>query len=134
MFELFEGSMRKSIRVALSGLGAVVLVAACGGDTRDISNQSFDLAPLTFTTIDLDAGTYTAQVSSSPNGVIVGWTGGSGAGCAETALPKRSHVTTCTLTMKGQLMIANVTDVPDPASAPAGAGVERVTIKLEKDG
>ncbi len=121
--------MRRNMKLMVCA-SAFTVLAACGGDdVRDIVNGSFELAPLEFTTYPLSSGTYTAEVASSPNGVIVEWAGGSGSGCAGTGreTPQRTYVSTCTLTMAGHIMIANPWTAPEDNPE---AGTEDYRIKI----
>jgi hypothetical protein len=103
---------------------AVALVGCGGGDslTGDVTlnNEVQTISEGSYVTYALPKGQYNSQISSSNNGIIVEWIGGSN--CA-TSIEVKSYNFTCTLNQQGQLKISN------PTLLYLG-GSEVVTIKI----
>jgi len=94
-------------------IAACAMLSGCGGGGEDKSSppvvsESKTLADGTQLSYTLSAGTYSVEVTSSNNGVVVSWLGGSGSGCASSAESKALTMT-CTLSIQGQLLITNPT-------------------------
>lgn len=89
------------------------MVSACGGGGDDkngtiVVAESRTLIEGEQVSYTLTAGAYAVEITSSNNGVIVSWLGGSGAGCVSSAEVK-SYTTACTLSIQGQLLVSNPT-------------------------
>ncbi len=87
-------------------------LAACGGgdsdDGKEVVSDSKTLAEGVVVSYTLPAGTYTAEITSSNNGVQVSWIGGSGSGCG-TSSEVKTYKSTCNLSIQGQLTVTNPT-------------------------
>jgi hypothetical protein len=104
----------------------LILISACGGGSSDdnvvLVNKTETISEGASLSYSIDVGSYTAEVTSSNNGVIMSWIGGSAcAGSGEVKIYSGS----CTMAMKGQFIIRN------PTVFGLG-GSEIVTIKLTK--
>jgi hypothetical protein len=110
------------------GLVLLIGIAACGGgdDSGDkVLDTTETLSEGVSHSYTLEPGTYQASITSSNNGVTVQWLGGSGSGCAGSGESK-VYSATCTLSIKGQLIVKN------PTLLGLG-GSEIVTIRVTKD-
>ena len=116
------------IKIALLS-SLVVLFAGCGGGSDAtgsnltesvIVKESQVLSEGISVSYPLPAGTYTAEITSSNNGVKIQWIGN--ATCAASTEVK-SYSNSCTLSQQGQLNISN------PTLLGLG-GEEIVTIKV----
>lgn len=121
---------------AIVGLALLGSVAACGGGGGDgdsgggrspgtVIDSTETLSEGVYHSYTLDAGTYHASVTSSNHGVTIEWRGGSGSGCSGSG-EVNAYSATCTLSMKGQLIITNPTIF-------YSGGSEIVTIRVTKD-
>jgi hypothetical protein len=117
------GPMKK---FALSLMVAALVGCGGGGDDDGVQvvSESRTLGEGIVLSYALTAATYTVEITSSNNGVVVGWLGGSGAGCA-TSAEVNTYQTTCALTIQGQLTITN------PTTLGLG-GSEIVTIRVTR--
>lgn len=113
----------KTYRLLFASIAAT-LVGCGGGDSltgdATLNNEVQTISEGSYVTYTLSKGQYNAQISSSNNGIIVEWIGGSN--CATSAEVK-SYNFTCTLSQQGQLKISN------PTLLYLG-GSEIVTIKI----
>lgn len=117
--------MAKIAKVFIGSL-VVLTIGACGGGEDDntsvVVNKTETIAEGYYFSYTLDAGTYTAEITSSNNGVKIDWVGGSCTNSAEV----KSYKATCQLTIKGQLIVTNPTLL--------GLGGDEVTtIKISKE-
>lgn len=106
-------------------LSVTAALAGCGGGDSligdvTLNNEVQTISEGRYVTYTLPKGQYNAQISSSNNGIIIEWIGGSN--CATSAEVK-SYDFTCTLSQQGQLKISN------PTLLHLG-GDEIVTIKI----
>ncbi len=122
-WRLFMGKARSVLlAVALS-----CLVAACGGGDPSLGpdvvyNETVTLSEGQQLSVTLPAGSYMAEVTSSNNGVVVSWVGGS---CLTSAEIKAISAS-CSLPIQGQLLVLN------PTLLGLG-GSEIVTVKVTAD-
>jgi len=102
-----------------------IALGGCGGDGddgREVANETQTLGEGVQLSYTLPAATYRAEITSSNNGVVVSWVGGSGAGCA-ASVETKTYTSTCTLSLQGQVVIQN------PTTFGLG-GSEVVTVRL----
>ncbi len=93
-------------------ISALTATACGGGDSGDdpVVDETVTIANGDFQGYGLDAGTFTATVSASPNGVTVQWLGGSN---CPTVSNTPSYSGTCTIgTGGGSIRITNPTAGP----------------------
>ena len=93
----------------IAPLALAVVLVGCGGggdddSARDVVSELRTIGEGAALSYSLPAATYAIEVTSSNNGVVVSWLGGSGPGCATSAEVK-IYQTTCTLSIQGQLVI-----------------------------
>ena len=96
-------------RTSLQTSFLCLALAACGGGT-DLNSIVVYSDVKTISegqqlSVVLSPGTYKADISSSNHGVVVSWAGGNCLASNET----KAISVTCTLTIKGQLLILNPT-------------------------
>jgi hypothetical protein len=115
----------KIIKGFTSCVIALTLSACGGGDDGSstvVVNETKTISEGYYVSYTLDAGTYTAEITASNNGVKVAWVGGSCTNSDEV----KSYKSTCQLTTKGQLTVTN------PTVFGLG-GDEITTIKVSKE-
>ncbi len=113
----------------IAPFAVAMFLAGCGGggdddSGREVVSESRPIGEGVALSYTLPAATYAIEVTSSNNGVVVSWLGGSGAGCA-TSTEVKTYQTTCTLSIQGQLIITN------PTTFGLG-GAENVSIRVTR--
>ena len=110
-------------------ISAALILVGCGGGGDDgrtvVVSESQTLTEGAHLSYTLPAGTYAAEITSSNNGTVVSWVGGSGTGCNASAEVK-TYTSTCALSIQGQLLILN------PTTFGLG-GSEIVSIKVTRN-
>jgi hypothetical protein len=95
--------------VMMTAIGAL---SACGGggndemQPKDVVRTTETLAEGVSVSFTLEKGTYAAEITSSNNGVIVEWVGGTN--CPKSPETK-TYAQTCSLGQRGQLIVSNPT-------------------------
>ena len=96
-------------RISLPTSFLCMALAACGGGSDSNSivvyNDVKTISEGQQLSVILPPGTYKADISSSNHGVVVSWVGGD----CPTSNETKAISATCTLTIKGQLLILNPT-------------------------
>ena len=96
-------------RISLQTSSLCMALAACGGGSDSSSIVVYDDVKIISEgqqlSVPLSAGTYKAEISSSNHGVVVSWVGGN----CPTSNETKAISVTCTLAIKGQLLILNPT-------------------------
>ncbi len=98
----------KALKLIPIALGASIL-AACGGgggSSGAVVDEQRVLAEGVQLSYDLPAGTYSARITASQNGVGVKWVGGSD--CLQVA-EATTYTSTCHIAQSGQLVVTNPT-------------------------
>jgi hypothetical protein len=111
-------------------VSALFLPGCGGGSTSDtptttspiIINKAHTIEEGMQLSYPLVAGNYLAEITSSNNGVIISWPGGSNCAASQEV---KTYSSSCVLTSQGQLVIVN------PTLLGLG-GAEIVTIKVTK--
>lgn len=89
---------------------AASIIAGCGDGSQSglVVRETKTLTEGAALSYTLAAGSYTAKITSSNNGVVISWPGGAGAGCSTTSEIK-VYSNSCTLSIQGQMVIENPT-------------------------
>lgn len=109
----------------LSAISLALSLSACGGggESQTVVNEQHTLVEGATRSYAIKAGTYTAHITSSNNGVEVSWVGGTN--CNDSSETK-SYSGSCVLPATGQLVIVN------PTVFGLG-GAEIITVQLVKE-
>ena len=123
---MFNAARATTGLARLSFLSLSLLLSACGGggsEPQTVVDAQKSLAEGTQLSYALKAGTYTAHITSSNNGVEVSWVGGSN---CNSSSETKSYSGSCVLPATGQLVIVN------PTVFGLG-GAEIITVQLVKE-
>ena len=103
-----QGFMTMSAKRWFVSMVTVLAVAACGGAGEDlvVVDEQRTIAEGAQVSFALISGTYQATITSSNNGVLISWLGGSG---CTTSIETKSYSATCAIGSAGQLVIFNPT-------------------------
>jgi hypothetical protein len=134
IFSVYKIQIEMNFHIsALTIIVTSAFLAACGGGGDNASTTSNSAPTVAYSktetiqegqllSVTLPAGKYRAEITSSNNGVIVSWVGGSQ--CAKS-IEVIEYANNCELTIQGQLLVEN------PTTLGLG-GAEIATVKILK--